>query len=281
MHLIGEGIGHGLSMERGCVFKVVEGFPFFRTDGNGRHTRLSLRLRSIDTIGISTTIFGRQVAAYANGGKVPELNVMRPTMVVADIDEMAASASQDQAAQAAAPAAAASAADAPAAAAPVASAMTAARPFHARDATTGTDAAAATAAPAAARAAPVAARVAVVCRGQLCSVRELIFNGQCVLELYPLPNVLQQRVLCENPFVEQRFRDDPASLVDPAKKRFVLYYYYARYVWGITGFHNRIELPPCVIDAVRAAYPDPNGRYTGHRAAIEIDPGIHATAIFE
>ena len=52
----------------------------------------------------------------------------------------------------------------------------------------------------------------------------------------------------------------------PLFKRFVLYYYYAREVFQ---WYERCELPKCVVTAIRAKYPNPEGvRYTGYQIPL-------------
>jgi hypothetical protein len=53
--------------------------------------------------------------------------------------------------------------------------------------------------------------------------------------------------------------------LDNSKRRSVLYHYYAKQIYGVTGRHNRCRLADCVVWAVRKKYPESDGEYVGHK----------------
>ena len=50
-----------------------------------------------------------------------------------------------------------------------------------------------------------------------------------------------------------------------SQKRYYAYCAYAALKWGYLGKDNRRRIPECVQNAVRGAYPDPNGNYVGFK----------------
>ncbi|KAL7524915.1 hypothetical protein ACHAXR_001740 [Thalassiosira sp. AJA248-18] len=52
------------------------------------------------------------------------------------------------------------------------------------------------------------------------------------------------------------FANKDVELMSPSEKRFLLYYYFATTVYQFRGKGNRVELPECLKEAVRALYPN-------------------------
>jgi hypothetical protein len=50
--------------------------------------------------------------------------------------------------------------------------------------------------------------------------------------------------------------------MNPKEKRFLLYYWYATSVYQFRGKGNRVNLPNCLVWAIRALYPEPSGNYS-------------------
>jgi hypothetical protein len=65
----------------------------------------------------------------------------------------------------------------------------------------------------------------------------------------------------ENPFVDQ-----PVDQMENPNKRFILYYWHATNIYSVFGKRNRVNLPPCLVWAIRNAYP--SDHYTGHQEAF-------------
>ena len=48
-------------------------------------------------------------------------------------------------------------------------------------------------------------------------------------------------------------------------KRKIAYQYMTRVIEGYLGSGNRVQLPQCVVDAIREQYPDKNNNYMGFK----------------
>ena len=103
------------------------------------------------------------------------------------------------------------------------------------------------------------------CHGQLCSLYGLNFL-QCITECFPVVGRNLEGIARECYFVTME-----VNQMTNRKKRNLLYYWYATNVYNIVGKYNRERLPPCLESAVRSAYPEPNGHYTGFREAPNQD----------
>jgi hypothetical protein len=57
------------------------------------------------------------------------------------------------------------------------------------------------------------------------------------------------------------------TMLPNRKKRNIMYWWYATNVYSIRGCGHRGELPLCLVQAIRAAYPEADGNYRGHRRA--------------
>jgi len=88
------------------------------------------------------------------------------------------------------------------------------------------------------------------CTGQLCSKHGIDFSA-CILKCVPIGSVSLSRVAKECVFVTKELKH-----MDNKNKRFLLYYYYATSVYQFHGKGNRVELPNCLVSAVRETYPD-------------------------
>ena len=95
-----------------------------------------------------------------------------------------------------------------------------------------------------------AKNVCLGCNGNLCSQHGIDF-AVCLTKCIPLESISLQRVARECVFVTKAFKD-----MQNRNKRFLLYYYYATSVYQFHGKGNRVELPECIVLAIRQAYPD-------------------------
>ena len=87
------------------------------------------------------------------------------------------------------------------------------------------------------------------CGGKLCSKYGLSFIV-CLTECIPVESISLELVIRDCVFATKTLEEMTNS-----DKRFLLYYYYATSVYQFHGKGNRVELPNCLIAAVRALYP--------------------------
>jgi len=87
------------------------------------------------------------------------------------------------------------------------------------------------------------------CTGDLCSKHGIAF-AVCLARSVPIKNVSIAKVAKECVFVDRELKDMANN-----HKCFLLYYYYATSVYQFHGKGNRVELPDCIVSAVRRAYP--------------------------
>jgi len=87
------------------------------------------------------------------------------------------------------------------------------------------------------------------CGGKLCSKYGLNFIV-CLTECIPVESISLELVIRDCVFVTKTLEEMTNS-----DKRFLLYYYYATSVYQFHGKGNRVELPNCLIAAVRALHP--------------------------
>jgi hypothetical protein len=88
------------------------------------------------------------------------------------------------------------------------------------------------------------------CNGILCSKHGLTFGNLCLAELIPPKTVPLPLVARDCVFVTMDMNEMMNN-----NKRFLLYYYYATTVYQFHGSGNRVDLPECIIYAIRALYP--------------------------
>jgi len=88
------------------------------------------------------------------------------------------------------------------------------------------------------------------CEGELCSKAQVEFIT-CITKCVPIDKVPLKKVANECVF----FNVDFDKAVNK-NRRFLLYYYYATSVYQFHGSGNRIELPKCLVTAIRKKYPD-------------------------
>jgi hypothetical protein len=102
----------------------------------------------------------------------------------------------------------------------------------------------------------------VECSGDLCSEPTGHVFAACVVSdrCHGLPDPLKLAPLT-GPMRESQ-KKNPASIQNKGK-RWLLYYWYATFVFGAV---LRIRLPACVVARIRALYPNPFGHpYVGHQ----------------
>ena len=87
------------------------------------------------------------------------------------------------------------------------------------------------------------------CDGSRCSKHGVSFD-LCLCQLIPPDAVPLPIVARECVFTTMEVKD-----MQPNHKRFLLYYYYATTIYQFHGAGNRVELPECVIYAVRKLFP--------------------------
>lgn len=87
------------------------------------------------------------------------------------------------------------------------------------------------------------------CNGSLCSKHGVSFD-LCISELIPPETVPLPLVARECVFTTMEMK-----YMQPNHKRFLLYYYYATTIYQFHGAGNRVELPECLIYAIRKLYP--------------------------
>ncbi len=59
------------------------------------------------------------------------------------------------------------------------------------------------------------------------------------------------------------------SKMTNSQKRCMIYWWYATNIYSICGKKNRMKLPDCLVNAVRKAYPEPDGNYEGFHFSNE------------
>jgi hypothetical protein len=113
-------------------------------------------------------------------------------------------------------------------------------------------------------AAPVAGQlVNNICDGSRCSVVDgvqLGDLGKCILEREPLSDGEPTEAI--EYAVESNWSYDGSNRA----RRFVLYYFYAKCIFHISGRGNRIRLPACLVAEIRRRFPNPIGvPYVGYK----------------
>lgn len=87
------------------------------------------------------------------------------------------------------------------------------------------------------------------CNGNLCLKHGVAF-GLCLATLIP-PNTISLPLVARDCVFATMDVNDMMN----NHKRFLLYYYYATTVYQFHGSGNRVDLPECIIYAIRALYP--------------------------
>ena len=95
------------------------------------------------------------------------------------------------------------------------------------------------------------------CGGEQCSKYGVSFEN-CIVTCIPIDDVALQIVADECVFA----RKDNIEEMEPKEKRFLFYYYYATSVYQFHGSGNRVDLPKCLLTAIRNAFPEPTGIYS-------------------
>lgn len=88
------------------------------------------------------------------------------------------------------------------------------------------------------------------CDGNMCSNYGVEF-ACCITTCIPVSSI--SLALVANNCV---FATKEVSNMSQSEKRFLLYYYYATTVYQFRGAGNRVDLPQCLKESVRAAYPN-------------------------
>ena len=96
----------------------------------------------------------------------------------------------------------------------------------------------------------------IKCSGKVCSNHGIQFVV-CVTECIPVADVSLTAVAKECVFATK-----PVPDMNPKEKRFLLYYWYATSVYQFRGKGNQVNLPNCLVWAIHALYPEPNGNYS-------------------
>ena len=86
---------------------------------------------------------------------------------------------------------------------------------------------------------------------------------QCICKVVPPTELDLQSISRSCIFVSKDTTD-----MNNSDKRFVLYYWYATNIYHVSGRHNRIELPECLIGAIRKLFPSTDKRYAGFKQAV-------------
>lgn len=90
--------------------------------------------------------------------------------------------------------------------------------------------------------------------GRSCSMAGVNFYRRCVCEEHPVGD----QDLEDIKKVYYAATEEVADMT-MAHKRNMLYWLYATDVYGWRGWQNRLELPPCLVFAIRKLYPNPKG----------------------
>ena len=98
---------------------------------------------------------------------------------------------------------------------------------------------------------------------RLCSVHGVEMIG-CICELHPVSR-LNLQTLKEDCY----FAKDELNDMTNSQKRCMIYWWYATNIYSICGKKNRMQLPDCLVNAVRKAYPEPDGNYEGFHFSNE------------
>jgi hypothetical protein len=105
----------------------------------------------------------------------------------------------------------------------------------------------------------------VSCWGDFCSKSGSLIQDRCIVASHgrlDLDSV--ERLAPETTKLQKTQRENPKTMENRGR-RFVLYYYYATFVFG---FFERTRLPLCVEAAIRSAFPNAAGdAYVGYRDA--------------
>jgi len=91
---------------------------------------------------------------------------------------------------------------------------------------------------------------ACACSGEQCSRYGVDFIA-CITACIPVSSVSPAMVARECVFATKEVKD-----MSQSEKRFLMYYYYATTVYQFRGKGNRVELPNCLVAAVRARFPN-------------------------
>ena len=90
--------------------------------------------------------------------------------------------------------------------------------------------------------------------GRSCSMTGVNFFRRCICEEHPV---------CDKDLedIKKVYYAATEEVTDmtTAHKRNMLYWLYATDVYGWRGWQNRLELPSCLVFAIRKAYPNPKG----------------------
>jgi len=87
------------------------------------------------------------------------------------------------------------------------------------------------------------------CNGSLCSKHGVEFIT-CITKCIPIRSVSLELTARDCIFVSKTVDEMSRS-----EKRFLVYYYFATTIYQFRGRGNRVELPECLLKAVRASYP--------------------------
>ncbi len=102
------------------------------------------------------------------------------------------------------------------------------------------------------------------CNGELCTKCGVAFDA-CLSELIPPRSISLPLVARDCVFATM-----PVNDMANHHKRFLLYYYYATTVYQFRGSGNRVDLPECIIYAIRDIY---------HDEMIEVTTNMHKTTL--
>mmetsp|Transcript_23914 Transcript_23914/g.39424 ORF Transcript_23914/g.39424 Transcript_23914/m.39424 type:complete len:372 (-) Transcript_23914:79-1194(-) len=92
---------------------------------------------------------------------------------------------------------------------------------------------------------------------RLCSIHGVEMIG-CICELHPVKRLNLQTLKEDCYFAKDEVKDMTNS-----QKRCMIYWWYATNIYSICGKRNRLQLPDCLVNAVRTAYPEADGNYEG------------------
>ena len=94
-----------------------------------------------------------------------------------------------------------------------------------------------------------------------CGCGALLDGHECVLKTFPLNRLELEELFESNHYVTK----SSVSSLTAGNKRFLHYYWYATNIFLYHGKGNRVELPHCVVDAIREKYPEKGGNYKGFK----------------
>jgi hypothetical protein len=97
---------------------------------------------------------------------------------------------------------------------------------------------------------------------RICSKYMLEF-AVCICEAHPVAELVLHEIAKDCCFVSES-----VCGMTNREKRFLIYWWYATNVYMVTGKHNRVELPRCLVNEIRRLYPNPlDEPYVGYKNA--------------